>query len=203
MKHTSKIIASAFLLAIVSCDNPADSTVDAEVSDTEKVATSTGGTTYTFSAQSTIGFVGSKVTGSHDGGFKKFTGKFNVKDGEPQSGSFTIDMSSTWSDAEKLTGKLKSADFFDVANHPESQFEVTSFNKKSSEKYDLSGNLTLRGITKNITFPTTVKQDDNSITVTAEFDINRKDFGIIYAGKTDDLIRDEVVMKLNLLAHAK
>ena len=81
------------------------------------------------------------------GGFKKFTGSFDIKDGEPESGEFTIDMNSTWSDADKLTKHLKNSDFFDVENYPETKFVATAFSKKSDGKYDLSGNFTLGGVT--------------------------------------------------------
>jgi polyisoprenoid-binding protein YceI len=203
MKFTAISLGIILSFILVSCSNPADSTVDAEISEVAEPATSLSGQTYVFSENSTIAFIGSKVTGSREGGFKKFTGSFDIKDGEPESGEFTIDMNSTWSDADKLTKHLKNSDFFDVENYPETKFVATAFSKKSDGKYDLSGNFTLRGVTKNITFPTTVKQTGDSVTIAAEFDINRQDFGISYAGKVDDLIRDEVVIKLNLISQAQ
>ncbi|MEM6883445.1 MAG: YceI family protein [Verrucomicrobiota bacterium] len=156
--------------------------------------------TFTFDEKSTIGFVGSKVVGSHEGGFKKFTGSFELTEGEPKSGQFVIDMKSTWSDNDKLTGHLLSPDFFEVEAHPESKFVATKFEKKSEGVYHLSGDFTLRGVTKNITFPTAVKQQGDSATITAEFEINRQDFGITYKGMADNLIKDKVVIKLNLIA---
>jgi len=112
-------------------------------------------------------------------------------------------MDSTWSDAEKLTGHLKAPDFFDVENHATAKFEVTAFTKKSESEYELSGNLTLRGTTRNITFPTQVAVAGDSVNVKAEFDINRQDFGIAYAGKKDDLIRDAVIIRFDLTAEPK
>ncbi|MCB1134377.1 MAG: YceI family protein, partial [Verrucomicrobiae bacterium] len=64
----------------------------------------------------------------------------------------------------------------------------------------ISGNFTLHGVTKNITVPATVSKDGETIQITSKFDINRKDFGIVYPGKPDDLIRDEVVIELDLTA---
>jgi polyisoprenoid-binding protein YceI len=58
----------------------------------------------------------------------------------------------------------------------------------------------LRGVEKNITFPATATMDGDAIKVQAEFDIKRKDWGIVYAGKADDLIRNEVVIKFDLTA---
>jgi polyisoprenoid-binding protein YceI len=142
------------------------------------------------------------VTGKHDGGFKNFTGYFTVKDGAAVGNDHkvTIDMSSTFADDEKLTKHLKSGDFFDVEKYPESTFDVTELKKNSDTAYTVSGNFKLHGVEKNISFPATVSQNGDTVTIQAEFDINRKDFGIVYAGQADNLIRDEVVIRLNLEA---
>ena len=188
------------LFTLNSCENPADKTTDATIGEAAQAATVEGGKIYHFRKNSKIEFVGSKVTGKHDGGFKDFEGQFVVKDGEPQGGNFTIKIDSTWSDNDDLTAKLKTSDFFDAPTYPTSEFIVTNFHKKGNTSYQVSGNLTLHGETKNITFPTTVETSDNTIKVSAEFDINRKDFGIVYPGRTGDLIRDEVIIKLSLEA---
>lgn len=203
MKTTIILATGTTLLTLSACKNPADKTTDAKVDEAATVASSEGGESYLFTDQSTIGFVGSKVTGSHEGGFKEFDGHFVLKDGVPAAGEFVIDMASTWSDDEKLTGHLKSEDFFNVEKFPETTFLVSSFTKKSEGQYNVSGNLTLHGVTKNITFPATVAQGEETIKVTSEFDINRHDFGIEYAGKPDDLIRKEVVIKFSLEAKSK
>ena len=201
----SSTIAITTLLALTACSDPADQTTDAAVTEAAPIATATAtaGSTYQFTPASTIGFVGSKVTGSHDGGFKDFTGYFIIESGNPVAGEFTIVMDSIWSDSENLTGHLKAPDFFDVENHPTAKFEVSAFTKKSETEYELSGNLTLRGTTKNITFPTQVAVDGQSVHVTAEFDINRQDFGVAYPGKKDDLIRDAVIIKFDLMAEPR
>jgi polyisoprenoid-binding protein YceI len=82
MKNKTLILASAASLFLASCENPADKTTNATVSDAVKVAAAptTGGVKYTLSPNSEIHFTGSKVTGSHNGGFKKFTGSFTVAD---------------------------------------------------------------------------------------------------------------------------
>ncbi|MGJ8724237.1 MAG: YceI family protein [Roseibacillus sp.] len=200
IKYTLPLLAGTSVLALTSCKNPADETADATVSEAAPEATVSGGTTYIFTDSSTISFVGSKVTGSHEGGFKTFKGNFVVKNGEPQGGNFTIDMNSTWSDNDKLTEHLKAPDFFNVASFPSTAFVVTNFAKEAGNTYQVSGNLTLHGVTKNITFPTTASTSEDSIKVSSEFDIKRSDFGITYPGKKDDLIRDEVIIKFNLSA---
>ena len=204
MKHTSLILLSVSALIFAACENPADKTTNATVKEAVEVnaAPATDGLKYAFTSNSEIHFTGSKVTGSHSGGFKKFTGSFTVADnalaGTGQK--IVIDMNSLWSDNEKLTGHLMSEDFFNVAKFPESSFELTGLKTSSEESYQVSGNLTLMGNTKNITFPATATVTDGKAKIHAKFDINRKDIGIVYAGKTDDLIRDEVVIELKLEA---
>ena len=206
MKTTYKTLATLTLAAFISsCDNPADSTTDAEVSDAveKETVTVADGVKYVFTADSKIGFTGSKVTGSHDGGFKTFTGHFTIADGAPVGNDHkvTIDMTSTWSDNEDLTGHLKSEDFFDVEKFPTSTFDVTGVEKQEDGTYHIAGNFTLHGVTKNIKIPATVSKEGETVKIASEFDINRKDFDINYPGKQDDLIRDEVVIRLDLTAN--
>jgi polyisoprenoid-binding protein YceI len=205
MKTTSLIVLSATALIFTSCENPADKTASASVSEAVEVAPTSeaaSGVKYAITPDSEILFTGSKVTGSHNGGFKTFTGGFTVADnalaGTGQK--ITIDMKSLWSDNEKLTEHLMSGDFFNVAKHPESSFELTGLKSVSEGNFEVSGNLSLNGTSKNITFPASAEVSAGKAKIHAKFDINRKDFGIVYAGKADDLIRDEVVIELKLAA---
>lgn len=204
MKNALILGSSLFAAALVSCENPANKTTDASVKDavTKTSADKAGGVKYSFTENSKVGFIGSKVTGSHKGGFKTFTGYFTVKDGKPVGNDHkvNIDMTSTWSDNDKLTGHLKTNEFFDVEKYPQSTFDVTSLEKKSDTEYTVAGNFTLHGVTKNISFPATVSQSGDTVKIASKFDINRKDFNINFPGKTDDLIRDEVVIELDLEA---
>ncbi len=202
MKPKYIAIALAVPVLFASCENPADKTDAAAVKEAVETAATpdaAGGTKYSFTPASTVNFVGSKVTGSHAGGFKTVTGHFTVKDGALVGNDHTvvIDINSIFTDAEKLTGHLKSPDFFDAEKFPNATFVATSLTKQSDTAYTVSGNFTLHGVTKNITFPATVTAGE-TLKIDSKFDINRKDFGIVYAGKTDDLIRDEVVIELKL-----
>ncbi|RMH17379.1 MAG: YceI family protein [Acidobacteria bacterium] len=165
-------------------------------SDSEVVS----GVTYAFSPESKIEFVGSKVTGSHNGGFKSFTGEVTVVDQDPTRSKVKveIDTTSLWADNERLTGHLKSADFFDVETYPTASFESTAITDNGDGTYTITGNLNLHGVTKEISFPATIELTDDGFTAQAEFSIKRFDFGIEYKGKADDLIRDEVLIKLDL-----
>lgn len=156
---------------------------------------------------STFAFTGSKVTGKHDGSFEKFTGWVELAGGKVEGGKLAVevDMASVKSDDEKLTGHLKAPDFFDVARYPKATFESTEI-KKGGDKgatHTITGNLDFHGVKKSITFPATIKESDKEVVAESEFVINRKDFGITYAGQADNLIRDEVVLKLKLQAPVK
>lgn len=192
------IFAAAGLFA-AGCSNPADKIESAKVADAVKaVEAVASAVNYTISPDSTISFVGSKVTGSHDGGFKTFAGTIAVAGGKIVAPSkVTIQTESLWADRDRLTGHLKSADFFDVANIPTAEFAVTSMNDS-----EITGNLTLHGVTKSISFKPQVTITDSEVSLKAEFDIMRFDFGIVFKGKADDLIRDEVVIRLDVKATA-
>jgi len=147
---------------------------------------------------SKVEFVGAKVTASHQGGFEDFSGKVEL--GQPVEQSqidLTIQTASLFADDPKLTKHLKSPDFFDVGKFPTATFTSTDI-KKEGTGHIISGNLTLHGVTKRVSFPATVTVTDGAVNATSEFSINRKDFGIVYPGMPDDLIRDLVVIKLSL-----
>ncbi len=157
---------------------------------------------------SKVSFVGSKVTGKHDGGFNKFTGSINLVNGKPEESSVTVDIdaASVYTDADGLTKHLQTGDFFDVTKYPKATFTSTKIVADAAGgegKYAVTGDLELRGVKKSITFPATITVNDSEVSVNSEFSINRKDFNILYAGKADDLIRDDVVLKLDLKAPRK
>lgn len=157
-----------------------------------------------------IGFIGSKVTGSHTGEFKEFKGTIALKDGKPEGGTlnFTVQTGSlTETDAnpmkEKFEGHLKSPDFFDTAKFPTAEFISSEISAQAGEKgatHLIKGKLTLHGVTKDVEFPATVTIAGKDISGKTEFSINRKDFGIVFAGMPNDLIRDGVVLKIDVKA---
>ncbi|MFO0658952.1 MAG: YceI family protein [Polyangiaceae bacterium] len=203
------VVAAAALTLSIGCgesatkDKPVARGSEA-VTASSAAAPAAGATSYTFSnAGSKIEFVGAKVTGKHDGSFGVFSGTISTP-ADPTKGtvSVKIDMSSMTTDSEKLTGHLKSAEFFDVAKIPEAKFTSTAI-KAGGDKgasHTVTGNLDLHGVSKSISFPANIKVTDSGVEVSAEFGINRKDFNITYPGKPDDLIKDEVLLKLNIKA---
>jgi polyisoprenoid-binding protein YceI len=158
---------------------------------------------FTFNqAESKIEYVGAKVTGKHDGGFGTFEGTIDLVDGDPTKSRVTVEitMASITSDSEQLTGHLKSKDFFEVETYPKAKFTSTAIvaGGDKGASHTVTGNLELHGVTRSITFPATITVQGDAVTVKADFAINRKDFGIVYPGKPDDLIKDEVLLKLNI-----
>jgi|ERR1043166_3894956 polyisoprenoid-binding protein YceI len=151
---------------------------------------------------SKVEFVASKVTRSHNGSFKQFSGQIELSPNNIPEGrvSIDIDTGSVVTDEPNLTAHLKTPDFFDVAKFPKATFVSTKIEPApaGSDNYNVTGNFDLHGVKKSISFPATIKVTPESAAVDAEFAINRKDFAIVYAGKADDLIRDGVVIKLSL-----
>lgn len=202
-------LAGLTLFALAACDDPAKDKSKAVTSEAASapaaLAERPSGATlvYDFDASnSKIEWTGSKVTGKHDGGFRKFEGHVSLVDESPEKSSVSVDIdtSSLFTEPERLVEHLKSADFFDVAKFPKASFSSTEV-KKGGDKgasHTVTGNLTLHGVTKSVTFPANLRTSPSGVEVDAEFAINRKDFGLVYAGKPDDLIRDGVVIKLTI-----
>lgn len=181
-------------------------------------------------ADSKIEWVATKVSGYHTGNVPLKSGEINVKNGEITGGKFVMDLvnmqvsgpkGSDTVNNKKLLGHLKSADFFDVEKDPEGSFELTgvklykgkaikdSVDPRQDEisKYKVtdpthlvSGNLTLKGVTKNIEFPARITVSGNTAEAIAKFNIDRKDWGIVYPGKPDDLIRDAIHLGISIKA---
>ena len=199
------------LVAVSGCDDqPGKDKARATTSEATTVAALTttppqGATKYVFSnAESKLDWTGAKVSAKHDGSFKTFSGTITAPDSNPTKGSVTVDVDtkSLSVEPEKLNGHLKSADFFDVEKFPKATFQSTQINAGGDKgaTHTVSGNFTLHGVTKTISFPATIKLSPEKADVDAEFVINRKDFGLVYPGKADDLIKDDVLIKLAIRA---
>ncbi|WP_353130769.1 YceI family protein [Parapedobacter pyrenivorans] len=202
---------AAGALVLASCvSNPEGK--KAETADSvENVALSDGGSELTVdTALSNVEWTGRKVSGQHHGHVKIKSGELTVDEGKLVGGNFVIDLTSINNlDLEgeykgKLEGHLKSADFFDVENHPEATFEITEV-KDGAEAgaVVIAGNLTIRGVSKNITFDAQVEESsDTALKATADFNIAREDWGVSYKGQADDLISKEINLKVKLVAGA-
>ena len=201
---------TAFLFLLLTliaagCSDPAANKPRASVGNAAPESTSpkAGGETLTISPDnSKVDFVAAKVTRSHNGSFKQFGGTLDLVNSSPEQSVVTIniDTASVMTDDDSLTAHLKTADFFDVAKYPKASFVSTKIepNNTNGATHAITGNFDLHGVRKSISFPATIQVAPDSVSANAEFSINRKDFGINYPGKADDLIRDGVVIKLTL-----
>lgn len=212
MKRHGLIVALLLSTPLLGCNNdPGEGKEQAQVAEpvaesheahANHEAAAAQGQPYEFNQNgSELNFVGAKVTGKHNGAFKQFAGTIDLVDGDPTKSSVKVDieMASVEADAAKLTAHLKSPDFFQAEAHPKATFHSTTI-AKHDDAYHVTGNLTLRGTTKSITFPASIEVHEGAVDVKADFAINRKDFGIVYPGMPDDLIKDNVALTLNIHA---
>lgn len=207
------LVLPLVVLALTACPDPAKNKPKAEVSTTPvqqvvDLPALGGAVPYTFSnADSKLLWTGAKVSKKHPGGFNAFSGLVELVDQAPAKSRVRvdIDMTSVFTDAPKLVGHLKSPDFFDVAQFARSTFVSDAVVPKADAPgtFDVSGTLTLHGVSKRLTFPAAIAVEGDTVKVKAEFALNRKDFGVVYPGAPDDLIADEVLIALDLAAKKK
>ncbi len=163
--------------------------------------------------ESTLNWAGEKITGNgHFGTINLTEGTLAVDEaGMITNGSFTFDM--TTLSANDVEGKtktsvethLKSDDFFDVENHPTGTFVITS-TEKTETGLIVTGDLTLKGITKSVSFPATLQTTGDAMLSTADITLDRTLWDIKFgSGKFfsdlgDNLIKDEMTISLEIEA---
>ena len=218
MKKLSTLVLVLSTTLFAACQSEVDTQPAAEVAETTtaaranaSVTTDTTGTAPTpgtpvgrvIKEKSSIQWVGAKVTRDHNGRFRNFDGYIQYQGSQPSRIAFDIDVNSIESDDEKLTGHLKSPDFFDVAKFPKATFVSSSIEPAAAgapngATHTVRGTLDLHGVKKEVAFPVTAQQTADGIRTTSNFTINRHDWGISYRGMADDLIKDNVLIKLDL-----
>ncbi|NDK57427.1 YceI family protein [Pontibacter fetidus] len=168
---------------------------------------------------STLKWNAKKVGGEHYGTINLADGSLQVNGSKLTGGTFTIAMGSivvkdiTRPDSnKKLTDHLKSDDFFAVEKHPEATFTITKAAKLAKPKagepnYNITGNLTIKGITNPITFPATVTINGKAAEATALVEVDRTKYDIKYRSgmmgtAADKVIYDTFTIDLKLVAEA-
>jgi len=189
-----KVVLMLFVFAIVmsSCSNNGKK---AETKDAEKVTVVKNEKTNDYNKIKSGSVI--KWRASHLGGTNKRFGNVFLKNasvlvnqGKVSNATFLIDMNTITvesfpegSDQKRdLTRHLKSSDFFDVQKYPVSKFELTKI-KGIEGKFnsEVTGNLTIKDVTKSITFKANVKVDDNKVSVKSEdFSVDRTDWNLKY-----------------------
>ncbi len=155
---------------------------------------------------------GTKPTGAHNGTVALKSGGLVVENGVLKEGEFVIDMNTIKNldmagseGAGKIEGHLKAPDFFDIAVYPTSTFVITSVLEVEAN-IAVTGNLTIKDVTKSITIPAKISTEDGVTTFTsALFNIDRADFNVKYGSKRwieglkdkfiDDLVEMSFVVK--------
>ncbi|WP_235298557.1 YceI family protein [Portibacter marinus] len=220
MKILFKLSLMVFLLGFLASCGPKGEKAGA--GEAGEVAEETGKEYAVNAANSKIMWEGSKVTGSHNGTVEISDGSIAMEDGTLTGGSFTIDMSTI--EDEDLDGDMKAnlenhlkgtvegkeTDFFNVPKYPTAKFEITKATKlmnNDDANYIVYGNLTLKDVTKEISFRANVNEVNGQIKVnTPQFTIDRTEWGIKYGsakffdGLKDKAIAEEIGLKVDLTA---
>jgi polyisoprenoid-binding protein YceI len=166
-------------------------------------------------AKSDLTWNAKKVTGEHTGKISLKEGTINVDGKKLVGGSFVADLNSitcvdltdkTYND--KLIGHLKSDDFFSVEKHPTAKFVVTKAVAKSAGVYDVTGDLTIKGITKPVSFPVTLTPTATGTEATGKLVVDRSKYDIKYNSKSffdvstlgDKMIHDDFTIDVKLVA---
>ena len=162
-------------------------------------------------AASKVEWIGRKVTGKHNGTINIKEGVLQIKDGILLGGSFVIDMTSikdldmTGEYAAKLEGHLKSDDFFAADVYPTSKLTITQANAKGDGQFEVKGNLTIRDVTKEVTFMTQLTPDGKKYKATTNITIDRSHYNVKYGsgsffeGLGDKTIYDEFDLAITLV----
>ncbi len=158
-----------------------------------------------------------KVTGKHNGLISLQSGSIMSNHGK-LTGTFIIDMTTivvsdlTGEKKGKLEGHLKSDDFFGVAKHPTSKFEIVSVAPRSEVKagepnFNVTGKLTIKDITKDISFPALIQFDGPKVTAKGDVKVDRTQFDVRYGSAKffddigDKAIYDDFLLKMDIVAN--
>jgi polyisoprenoid-binding protein YceI len=169
--------------------------------------------TYTFDkSHSSVGFQVRHIFTNVSGRFTDYAGTIQVDRAKPESSSveFTIQATSIDTSEPKRDGHLRTADFFDVANHPTITFKSTSVKPNGKDSYLVTGDFTMHGVTKQITLPVTVLGEgkdpmgNEKMGLETSITLNRKDYGLNWNRALETggvLVGDEVKVQISIEAN--
>ncbi len=218
MKNSYLVIGAIILIAIIAFifgSKRSEAPVEDNLETNNTASAISAGEYKLDTANSSIKWKGEYLAGlSEEGTVSLSSGSVKIENGVLTTGEFVIDMNSIESipHKDRLVTHLKSDDFFGVAQYPTSKFVIRSIAPSSEEgakvgRYTISGNLTVRGIEKAISFMATIlPTEDGGLSATGSFAINRADWEVKYNSSSfftnlgDKVIRDAVEIKLDLKA---
>ena len=162
---------------------------------------------------SSIKWRGTKIGGDHEGTINLKSGTLALKNGTILKGNFVINMTTIQNiDIEdkkmraKLENHLRSDDFFNVQKYPEAKMKIKSAKSNGPNKHKVTADITIKGITKEITFDADLKEERDHITVTSKLKIDRAKFNVRYGSNSffdnlgDKLIYNDFELKVTLIA---
>ncbi len=205
------VFALAFVSFNTSGENLREKEFAAKFADTKLTAAETTGSYDIDAKHSYIGF---RVThmglAEVPGAFRDFSGSINYdgKDVSKSSVNFTAKAASVDTGVAPRDTHLRTADFFEVEKYPDMTFKSTKVEKKG-DKWEVTGDFTLKGVTKQITIPFTVnglikdQKGNVKMGISAQTIINRQDYGVKYGNKLPDgtlALSDMVKIDLQLEA---
>lgn len=163
---------------------------------------------------SKVTWIGSKPAGEHHGTVDLLQGSLILTNGKITGGSFTLDMNSIknfdlespeWN--KKLVDHLKSQDFFYVEKYPVATFEITKAEAISGSDYKITGVLTMKEVSKSISFNASLKTDNSQLTASSEqIILDRTDWKVealsksVFADLKDNFVDDEMKISVSLKA---
>lgn len=205
-------------LLFTACTN--ESKTNTETGDKKQNATlSASGDSYgVIVEESTVDWTGKKAGKEHEGNINLSSGLFYVDGEKITGGEFILDMTTMVNNDldddvqnAKLISHLKSEDFFEVVTYPTAKFELTgvgAIQDEDGNTHKVEGNLTIKDVTKGITFPAAIHMDGASLTASADIIFNRADWNVRYGSETHfpDIVADHVIsnsIELNISLMAK
>lgn len=151
--------------------------------------------------QSEIAFVGKQMGVPTEGKFQKFAVEAALDPAAIEKGRVrvVIDMNSVALPAADFTVEIKRKRWFDAANFPEATFESKRFRALGDGRYEVGGTLTLKGVSRDLTAPLTLKTDGSDLVAGGQFELKRLDFNVGDGPWADtDTVANEVQIKFEL-----
>jgi len=163
--------------------------------------------------ESEVIWKGSNSFGAHMGYVTISKGELLVENGQLMGGTVEVDMNSIQDESHRsdnnLIEHLKNADFFDVTKFPTSTIAITKVTPINAGEKEITGNLTIKGITHPVTFPANMVVNDGRVIAAGKLVIDRTDWGIRYqSGKffdnlADKTISDSIEFNIKIVAKTK
>lgn len=130
--------------------------------------------------QSHLGFIGTQGTASFEGSFKNFQVTVDLDPDHPETGKITatIDIASVTAGSAERDSYLPQADWFDTKKFPQAQFVSNTIQKTGDHAYLAQGNLTIKNVTRPVSLPFTLTQENDHWRAKGKVNLTRTDFHI-------------------------